>query len=83
MTLEGAGIHFLGTGERLLCGDGTLASSGNMQLLDSNGDRRVDLSYAVSVFGFLFLGRPPPALGTRCIPIPGCPEESPRRCPNR
>ena len=36
-----------------------------------------NLSDAIRVFGFLFLGNPPPVLGVNCVPIPGCPEACP------
>jgi hypothetical protein len=50
------------------------AGPGNRGLLDSNGDAAVDISDAVHVLGFLFLAGPPPALGTGCVELPGCPD---------
>jgi hypothetical protein len=41
---------------------------------DSNGDGRIDLSDPVSILGFLFHGARPPALGTECVWIAGCPD---------
>jgi hypothetical protein len=58
----------------LPCGDGSISDSGNVALLDSNGDLTLDLSDSVRVFGYLFVGLPPPVLGTKCAPIEGCPE---------
>jgi hypothetical protein len=45
----------------------------NTTLLDTNGDGFVDLSDAVGILGFLFLGTPGPALGSECVFISGCP----------
>ena len=44
----------------------------NQQLLDNNGDGGVDLSDAVALFAYLFLGGPPPVLGRDCVAIPDC-----------
>jgi hypothetical protein len=70
------GYLFVGTIERLPCGDGSASAPENITLLDSNGDARVDLSDAVGIFHFLFLGGPPPVLGERCVLVPGCPDSS-------
>ena len=47
---------------------------GNLAVLDVNGDTRVDLSDAVAVLNYLFRGSAPPALGTECLRIEGCPD---------
>jgi hypothetical protein len=44
----------------------------NTQLLDTNGDRSLDLSDAIHTLRYLFLGDGPPEGGTDCIPIAGC-----------
>jgi hypothetical protein len=67
------GFLFLGTIDRLPCGDGRATDLANIALLDANGDHGLDLSDAVSVLSFLFLGGPPPAAGTECTGIEGCP----------
>lgn len=56
----------------LPCGDGTRQNPANLALVDGNGDGDVDISDAVHLFGFLFLGRRPPENGTECIAIEGC-----------
>jgi hypothetical protein len=63
---------------RLPCGDGSLGDPGNVSLLDSNGDRTLDLADAVRVFGYLFQGSAPPVLGAACTPIEGCPDNAER-----
>lgn len=68
------GNLFLGAPTRLPCGDGAPVDHQNITLLDSNGDFAIDLSDAVSVLQFLFSGGKPPALGTACVLVPGCPE---------
>lgn len=68
------GHLFLGAPEILPCAGGTLADEGNRLLLDVNSDAGVNLTDAVQVLAYLFQGGPPPALGTACIPIPGCPD---------
>ena len=70
------GYLFLGTMERLPCGNGTVSAPENIALLDSNGDTTVDISDALRVFMLLFFGAPPPVLGEGCVPIPGCPDGS-------
>lgn len=65
-------------GSRLLyleppCGDHSLGHLANVLLLDSNGDARIDLSDAVSIFAYLFLGGAPPVRGTGCLNMAGCP----------
>jgi hypothetical protein len=66
------GHLFLGSPSVLPCGDGTLASEGNISLIDTNGDEEVDLTDAVYALLYLFGGGPPPASGTGCVPIPAC-----------
>jgi hypothetical protein len=65
---------FVGTVDRLPCGDGTASEPGNLALLNANGDARLDLSDALRIFGFLFMGQQPPVLGTDCAVIAGCPD---------
>ena len=50
-----------------------IAAGGNLLLLSANGDQRVDVTDALYVLNFLFLGGPPPALGAGCAVIEGCP----------
>jgi hypothetical protein len=68
------GFLFLGSPQRLPCGDGTSGDSANHSLMNFNGDARVDLSDAVGVLSFLFSGGPQHVLGRGCQPIQGCPE---------
>ena len=44
----------------------------NRTLLDLNGDSGVDIADAVYLLTYLFRKGPPPALGTKCVPIEGC-----------
>ena len=66
------GYLFHGKPAALPCGDGTLESPGNMNLVDVNDDTTVDVSDAIYVLGFLFLGGAPPVLGQKCVSMPGC-----------
>jgi hypothetical protein len=68
------GFLFRGTPTALPCGEGAGAAPGNVALVDCNGDGRIDLSDGICVLGFLFLGSAPPALGTECVGMIGCPE---------
>jgi len=61
-----------GQGE-LACGDGSLFAEGNRRLLDSNGDASVNLTDAIQLLRYLFLGGDPHVLGTRCVRLTGCP----------
>ena len=63
--------------EALPCEGGTASSpgQGDLALTDVNADSRIDLSDPVGILGFLFLGAKPPALGTECVRIVGCPEK--------
>ncbi len=63
---------FVGSPSELPCGRSD--SAGNASLLDSNGDGGADLSDAVTILSFLFFAGAPPALGTECVPLVGCPE---------
>ena len=51
----------------------------NLSLADHNDDRALDVSDVISVVRFLFFleGRPPP-LGSDCVQILGCPDNSGR-----
>jgi hypothetical protein len=70
------GHLFLGTSLQLPCEGGTAASpgAGDLALIDINGDGSIDISDAAGALGFLFMGSAPPALGTECVPIAGCPD---------
>jgi len=69
------GHLFLGTNPTLPCEGGAASSPGpgELKLLDHNGDGTIDLSDAVAALGFLFSSGTPPALGTACTTIAGCP----------
>jgi hypothetical protein len=47
---------------------------GNLMLLDLNDDRAVGVADAVHLLGYLFAGGEPPAAGTDCVPMAGCPD---------
>lgn len=67
---------------QLPCGDGTPADPSNIALLDWQPDGNVDLSDAISLLQYLFLGTSPHTLGISpqerevCVDIPGCPANS-------
>lgn len=70
-------IVLLGTlfqGDPAPCDEGDFGGEGNRGLLDSNGDGGVDLTDAVHLLNYLFRGSSPPAMGTVCRPIEGCPD---------
>ncbi|MCZ6792144.1 MAG: lamin tail domain-containing protein [Planctomycetota bacterium] len=67
-------LHLFGGGRIVLpCDGGSAAEGGNLLLLDANADGAVDISDAVHVLGYLFQDGPPPAQGSRCRRIEGCP----------
>ena len=40
---------------------------------DVNQDAKLDMTDPIHVLRHLFLSGAPPALGTECVPLPGCP----------
>ena len=64
------GFLFLGDHDPVSCGD---AAGSGEALLDWSGDGRLSVTDAVIALRYLFLGGPPHALGTECIPTAGCP----------
>jgi len=56
----------------LPCGDGTLASEGNVTLLDTDGNGSVNLTDAVHILNFLFQNADPLALLPDCVRVAGC-----------
>lgn len=54
-------------------GDSPVGGS-NQTLLDLNGDGGADVADAVYLLNYLFRQGPPPAMGTECVPIEGCPD---------
>jgi hypothetical protein len=71
------GHLFLGNSPTLPCDGGTASSpgAGALKIVDVNADGKIDISDPVGILGFLFLGAKPPALGTGCVRIVGCPEK--------
>jgi hypothetical protein len=65
------GHLFKGDPGTLPC-SGDIYSAGNKGLLDANGDGEVDVSDVIYNLRTQFLGGPPHAAGTACIPITGC-----------
>lgn len=72
-------IMFTGTPLKLPCGNGTIFEEPNIQLLDWQGDQRVDLSDPVAMLRYLFISSPPHILAvpgaekTQCVTIINCP----------
>jgi hypothetical protein len=62
------GHLFLGSPSDLPCADGGLG------LADSAADGKLDMTDAIHVLRYLFLSGSPPALGTECVPLAGCPD---------
>ena len=60
--------------ETLPCTGASLADGGNAVLFDVNGDATVNLGDALHLFAYLFTSGPPPAYGTHCAPVAGCPD---------
>ncbi|MBN1441306.1 MAG: CotH kinase family protein, partial [Planctomycetes bacterium] len=66
-------LHLFRGGRPLPCEGGSISEGGNLQLFDVNGDARVDVSDAIFTLQYVFLDGAPPALGTACVRIEGCP----------
>jgi hypothetical protein len=56
------------------CEGETIHSGGNRVLFDLDGDGEVARADAVFLLSYLFLTGSPPARGTHCVAIEGCPE---------
>ena len=56
------------------CEGDSPVGGGNQTLLDINGDGGVGIADAVYLLNYLFRKGPPPAMGTKCVPIEGCPD---------
>jgi hypothetical protein len=70
------GHLFLGTNRTLPCGGtATKPTPGSKSLMDFNGDGTIDISDPVAGLSFLFSGGKPPALGSGCLRIVGCPDK--------
>ncbi len=68
------GVLFHERPPSLPCEGATIDSGGKLALLDFDGDASVGLTDAVAILNHLFLQGAPPALGTDCVRIVGCPE---------
>jgi hypothetical protein len=55
------------------CEGGSILAGGNLPLADFDGDAALVVTDAVALLQHLFRGGPPHALGTRCLPLAGCP----------
>jgi hypothetical protein len=66
------GTLFLGSPERLPCGDGSATDPGNVELLDWQADGSVDISDVIALLQFLFLDGPPHALAPADPALGGC-----------
>ena len=67
------GHLFAQTNSPLPCGE-LLLDEGNRELLDGNGDARVDITDAVYLLTYLLLEGPRHVLGTDCAPVINCPD---------
>jgi hypothetical protein len=65
--------YFFGTATLSLPCEDEITEEGNMALLDVNGDAVVNIADAVSTLAYLFADGLPPALGTSCTRMKGCP----------
>jgi hypothetical protein len=68
------GHLFAGGFGPLPCEGASAAEGGNRTLFDVSGDGAVDVSDAIHLLVYLFRNGSPPALGTACTPIRGCPD---------
>ena len=66
------GHLFLGSSRPLPC-DGGLESPGNRTVFDIDGSQSLDLTDGIRILSYLFSDGSPPALGTSCVLIEGCP----------
>jgi hypothetical protein len=60
-------------GLSLPCGDSTVRDAANIALMSWNGQSDLDLTDAISLLNWNFLGGVPHVLGTACTPIASCP----------
>ena len=68
---------FQGEASALPCGDGSLEDIANAFLVDINQDQDFNLTDGIHLLQYLFQQGAPPAAGTNCLPIDGCPEVCP------
>jgi hypothetical protein len=64
---------FRGSTVSVPCDGSGVVDGGNRTLLDLDGDGSVTLSDGIYLLNYLFASGPPPALGTGCVEIAGCP----------
>ncbi len=64
---------FGGKTDTLPCDGATANDGGNLPLLDVNNNQIITISDVVFILRYLFADGEPPALGTRCVRIEGCP----------
>jgi len=57
----------------LPCGGTSAEEGGNLIIFDINGDDKVNVADAVSLLLYLFKNGAPPARGTHCVFVEGCP----------
>ena len=69
---QGLGHLFQGAPAALPC-QGESASGPNRVVADLNGDGLVNLTDPIAIQRYLFQGDAPPALGTACVRVVGCP----------
>ncbi|MBN1417767.1 MAG: CotH kinase family protein [Planctomycetes bacterium] len=68
------GLLFGGSGLPLPCVGDAINTGANLELVDMNGDGLLDLSDAIYGLSYIFASGPPPAGGTTCVRILGCPD---------
>ncbi len=66
-------LQLFGGAARPLPCEGALDSPGNTAVLDVNGDEGVNVADALHLLAYLFQNGAPPALGSTCVRVEGCP----------
>jgi hypothetical protein len=66
-------LHLFAGGLAPPCEGGAINAGGSLVLADFDGNAALEVTDAVAFLQYLFRSGPPHALGSRCLPIAGCP----------